>query len=260
MPEFVSLEVRDGVAVVRLDRPPVNAIDRVVGVELLDAFREAERREDVGALVIWGGPKIFAAGADIKAMAELNAEQIRPVVSALGDALDLLEQMPKISIAAVEGYALGGGFELALAADLRYLAKSASVGQPEVTIGVIPGAGGTQRITHLSGAGVARDLVYTGRIVGAAEAKELLLCNRVVGSGSVFEAALADAGGFAKGPRAALSAAKAAIHAAAGTPGPAGLAAERELFCSLFGTHDQREGMRAFLEKREPHFGPDLKP
>lgn len=257
MPEFVSLEVRDGVAVVRLDRPPVNAINRVVGVELSDAFGEAERREDVGALVIWGGPKIFAAGADIKAMAELDAEEIRPVVSALGDALDLLEAMPKISIAAVEGYALGGGFELALAADLRYLDESASIGQPEVTIGVIPGAGGTQRITHLSGAGVARDLVYTGRIVGAAEAKELLLCNRVVGSGSVFESALADARGFAEGPRAAQAAAKAAIRAAVHTPGAAGLAAERDLFRALFGTHDQREGMRAFLEKRKPRFGTD---
>ena len=257
MPGSVSLEVTEGVAVVRIDRPPVNAIDREVGIELLDAFREAERRDDVGALVIWGGPKIFAAGADIKAMAELDAERIRPVVSALGDALDLLEQIPKISIAAVEGHALGGGFELALAADLRYLGESASVGQPEVNLGVIPGAGGTQRITHLSGAGVARDLIYTGRIVGAVEAKELLLCNRVVDSGSVFESALADARGFAKGPRAALAAAKAAIRTAVQSAGPSGIAAEKDLFSSLFGTHDQREGMQAFLEKRAPRFGSD---
>ena len=255
MPEFVSLEVRDDVGVVRLDRPPVNAIDRVVGFELLGAFREAERREDVGALVIWGGPKIFAAGADIKSMAALDPEEVRPVVSALGDALDVLEAMPKISIAAVEGYALGGGFELALAADLRYLGEGATIGQPEVTIGVIPGAGGTQRITQLSGAGVARDLVYTGRLLRALEAKALLLCNRVVDSGSAFDSAIGDARGFAKGPRAALAAAKAAIRAGVLTPGAAGLAAEKELFCSLFGTHDQREGMRAFLEKREPRFG-----
>jgi enoyl-CoA hydratase/carnithine racemase len=257
MPEFVSLEVSDGVAVVRLDRPPVNAIDRVMGLELLDAFGEVERREEVGALVIWGGPKIFAAGADIKSMAELGPEEIRPVVSALGDALDLLETMPKISIAAVEGYALGGGFELALAADLRYLGEGSSIGQPELTLGVIPGAGGTQRITQLSGAGVARDLVYTGRIVGAQEAKALLLCNRVMDSGSVFESAMADARRFAKGPREALAAAKAAIRAAVLTPGTAGLAVEKDLFCSLFGTHDQREGMRAFLDKREPRFGTD---
>jgi enoyl-CoA hydratase/carnithine racemase len=257
MPEFVSLEVTDGVALVRLDRPPVNAVDRVVGVELLDAFRDAERRDDVGALVIWGGPKIFAGGADIKAMAELDSEQIRSVVSPLGDALDLLESMSKISIAAIDGHALGGGFELALAADLRYLAHGASVGQPEISLGVIPGAGGTQRITRLSGVGVARDLVYTGRIVGAAEAKELLLCNRVADSGSVLEMAMADALGFAKGPRTAQAAAKAAIRAAVLTPGPLGLSTEKDLFMSLFGTRDQREGMRAFLEKRQPRFGSD---
>ena len=119
---------------------------------------------------IWGGPKIFAAGADIKAMAEFDPEQIRPVVAALGDALDQLEAMPKISIAAINGYALGGGFELALAADLRYLADDGKVGQPEIRLGVIPGAGGTQRLTHLVGPGRARDLVYTGRQVVADEA------------------------------------------------------------------------------------------
>ena len=162
MGEYVRLEVDDGVGQVRLDRPPANAIDHQLGLELQDAFREAARRDDVGAVVIWGGPKIFAAGADIKEMAGFGPEEIRPVVAALGDALDLLEAMPKISIAAINGYALGGGFELALAADLRYLADDGKVGQPEIGIGVIPGAGGTQRLTHLVGPGRARDLVYTG--------------------------------------------------------------------------------------------------
>ena len=188
MGEFVRLEVEDGVGVVRVDRPPANAIDHQVGLELQEVFRAAGERDDVGALVIWGGPKIFAAGADIKAIAEFDPEQIRPVVAALGDALDQLEAMPKISIAAINGYALGGGFELALAADLRYLADDGKVGQPEIRLGVIPGAGGTQRLTHLVGPGRARDLVYTGRQVVADEAL-------AYGSGGARDAPRRRAGG-----------------------------------------------------------------
>ena len=170
MGEFVTLEVDDGVGIVRLARPPANAIDNRTGRELGEVFREAAGRDDVGALVLWGGPKIFAAGADIKAMADFGPDDIRPVVSALGDALDLLESMPKVSLAVINGYALGGGFELALAADLRYLAEDGKVGQPEIRLGVIPGAGGTQRLLRLCGAGYARDLLYTGRQVDAEEA------------------------------------------------------------------------------------------
>jgi enoyl-CoA hydratase len=255
--EFVRFEVGDGVGVVRLDRPPANAIDHQVGLELQDVFRSATERDDVGAVVIWGGPKIFAAGADIKAMAEFGPEQIRPVVAALGDALDLLEAMPKVSIAAVNGYALGGGLELALAADLRYMAEDAKVGQPEIRLGVIPGAGGTQRLTHLVGPGRARDLVYTGRQVAAQEALDLGLVERVTAPGDVLATATADAVAFARGPRHALAAAKEAIRAAILTPGPNGLSREGELFRALFGTHDQREGMRAFLDKRDPRFGED---
>jgi enoyl-CoA hydratase/carnithine racemase len=254
MGEHVRIEVEDGVAVVRLDRPPANAIDLQVGTELGEAFREASGREDVGAVVLWGGPKLFAAGADIKAMADLGPREIDPVVSALADALDLLEAMPKISIAAVNGFALGGGFELALAADLRYLAADGSVGQPEIHLGVIPGAGGTQRLTHLVGPGRARDLVYTGRRVEAEEALRLGLVEQVVPPGDVLGRAIRDARGFAHGPRVALAAAKAAIRAALLTPGPDGLVREGELFRALFGTADQREGMRAFLEKRNPRF------
>ncbi len=255
MGEFVRLEVDDGVGVVRLERPPANAIDHQTGLELQFVFREAGERDDVGAIVVWGGPKIFAAGADIKAMAGFGPEEIRPVVAALGDALDLLEIIPKLSIAAINGYALGGGFELALAADLRYLAADGKVGQPEIGLGVIPGAGGTQRLTQLVGPGRARDLVYTGRQVGAEEAIQLGLVERVIPPEDVFAMAVQDARSFANGPRDALAAAKAAIRAAVLTPGPDGLLREGELFRDLFGTEDQREGMRAFLEKREPRFG-----
>jgi enoyl-CoA hydratase/carnithine racemase len=255
MPEFVKVEVDGGVAVVRLDRPPVNAISHHVAKELLAAFGELARSDDVGAIVIWGGPKIFAAGADIKEIAGFGPDQIRPVVTALGDALDLLEGMPKISIAAVNGYALGGGFEVALAADIRYLAQDAKVGQSEIAIGVIPGAGGSQRITQLAGPGVARELIYSGRTLGAEEARSLGLCHEVVEPAGVLERAMDAARGFAGGPRQALAAAKAAIRAAVSSPGPAGIAAEKELFIGLFGGSDQREGMAAFLDKRRPDFG-----
>lgn len=255
MGEFVRLEVDDGVGVIRLDRPPANAIDLQVGLELQEVILEAAGREDVGAIVLWGGSKIFAAGADIKAMAEWGPEEVRPSVDALGVACDLLEEIPKLSIAAVNGYALGGGLELALGADLRYLAEDAKVGQPEIRLGVIPGAGGTQRLTRLAGPGRARDLVYTGRSVPAAEALSIGIAERVLPSGEVFDTAVADARMFASGPREALAAAKAALGGALLTPGAAGIARERELFLALFGSEDQREGMGAFLEKRAPRFG-----
>jgi enoyl-CoA hydratase/carnithine racemase len=254
MSDLVHLEVDDGVGIVRLDRPPANAISLQLSLDLLDALEEAASRDDVGALVLWGGPKLFAAGADIKEMVDHGPDEIREQVTKLGDACDLLEAMPKISIAAITGFALGGGFELSLACDLRYAADDVKVGQPEVRIGVIPGAGGTQRMAWLAGVGVSRDLTYTGRQVVAEEAKALRLVERVLPSDQVLEAAVRDARAFARGPRRALAAAKEAIMAATGSPGPAGIAREKELFVALFGTDDQREGMRAFIEKRPPEF------
>ena len=254
MPELVRLDVDDGVGIVRLDRPPANAISLQLSIDLLGALEEAGSRDDVGALVLWGGPKLFAAGADIKEMVDHGPDEIREQVTKLGDACELLEAMPKISIAAITGFALGGGFELSLACDLRYAADDAKVGQPEVRLGVIPGAGGTQRMTWLAGVGVSRDLTYTGRQVDAEEAKALGLVERVLPVDLVFESAVKDALAFAHGPRRALAAAKEAIQAAVRIPGPAGIAREKELFIGLFGTHDQREGMRAFMEKRSPGF------
>jgi enoyl-CoA hydratase/carnithine racemase len=254
MGSSVRLEVDGGVGVVRLERPPANAISHAVGVELGEAVAEAAAREDVGAVVIWGGPSIFAAGADIKEMALFGPAEIAPVVSALAGALEALESMPKISIAAVNGFALGGGMELALAADLRYVGTDAKLGQPEIHLGVIPGAGGTQRLPRIVGASAASRLVLTGRQVDAEEAGRLGLADRVLAPEAVFETAVADARGFARGPRRALAAAKAALRAAAETPGPEGFATERELFVALFDTADQKEGMRAFLEKRPPDF------
>ena len=255
MGEFVRLEVDDGVGVIRIDRPPANAIDHQVGVELGETIREAEERSDVGALVVWGGPRLFAAGADIKAMAGWSRDEVRPSVEALGDVCDLLERVRKISIAAITGYALGGGLELALGCDLRYLAEDAKVGQPEIALGVIPGAGGTQRLTRLVGPGVTRHLVYTGKQLDAATAVGVGLAEVIHPAEGVFQEAVKDARSFARGPRDALAAAKQAIRAAIETPGADGMRAERDLFLDLFGTPDQREGMRAFLEKRQPRFG-----
>jgi enoyl-CoA hydratase/carnithine racemase len=254
MSELVHLDVDDGVGIIRLDRPPANAISLQLSIDLLSALEETASRDDVGALVLWGGPKLFAAGADIKEMVDHGPDEIHAQVSKLGDACDFLEAMPKVSIAAITGFALGGGFELSLACDLRYAADDSKVGQPEVRIGVIPGAGGTQRMTWLAGVGVSRDLSYTGRQVEAEEAKALRLVERVLPADRVLESAVVDARAFANGPRRALAAAKDAIQTAVRSPGPPGIAREKELFIALFGTHDQREGMRAFIEKRPPAF------
>ena len=255
MGEFVRLEVDEGVGLIRLDRPPANAFDTEMGRELIARVRDAGERSDVGAVVVWGGHKLFAAGADLRTLAEADAAQARPQVDALGEACDLLESLPKISIAAINGYALGGGLEVALACDLRYAAVDARLGQPEIKLGVIPGAGGTQRLLPLIGAGRARDLVYTGRLVDAEEALRIGLVEKILPAEKVLEAATADARSFAAGPRQALAAAKAAIAAATHTPGPVGIGRERALFLDLFGTPDQREGMAAFLQKRPPSFG-----
>jgi enoyl-CoA hydratase/carnithine racemase len=255
MGDYVTLTVDDGVGLIRLDRPPANAIDLQLATELRQAIHEAGSRDQIGAIVVWGGPTIFAAGADIKAMAAWSPEEVRPSVEALGAACDLLESLPKISIAAINGYALGGGLELALGCDLRYAAADASLGQPETRLGVIPGAGGTQRLTELLGPGRTRLLAYTGQQVGAEEAFRIGLVERVESGRELYDLAVDDARAFARGPREALAAAKASIRAAVLTPGPEGIAEERRRFLALFGTADQREGMTAFLEKRAPRFG-----
>jgi enoyl-CoA hydratase/carnithine racemase len=249
------LEIDDGVGVIRLDQPPANAIDVAMGLAIQGAIREAGEREEVGAIVVWGGRKLFAAGADIKAMATWGPDEVKPSVDALGTACDMLEELPKPVIAAINGYALGGGLELALGCDLRYLADDARVGQPEVRLGVIPGAGGTQRLVPLIGVGRTRELVYTGRQIDAEEALGIGLAEKVRPADEVFALAVEDARALAEGPRQAIAAAKRAVRAAIQTPGSEGIRVERQAFLALFGTPDQREGMAAFLEKRAPRFG-----
>lgn len=253
MGEFVTIEHDDGVATIRLDRPPANALARPVSLELSEAAKTVAADRGIRTVVVWGGERIFAAGADIRAMVGFGPEEIAPDVSALEQACRDLEAIPKPVIAAINGFALGGGCEVALACDLRVAAEDAKLGLPEILLGIMPGAGGTQRLPRLIGLSRARELVFTGRHVGAEEALTIGLVDRVVPAADVHPSALEEARRFAAGPTLAYAAAKRAL-AAAGGDLARGLEVEREAFAPLFSTADQEEGMRAFLEKREPRF------
>jgi enoyl-CoA hydratase/carnithine racemase len=254
MGEFVRTETEDGVATIRIDRPPANALARPVSLELSEAAGAVAEDDAIGAIVVWGGETIFAAGADIKAMVEYGPDEIASDVGALEQACRDLEAIPKITIAAINGFALGGGLEVALACDFRYAAQDAQLGLPEIKLGIIPGSGGTQRLPRVVGHARARDLVYTGRRLPAGEALDIGLVDRLAPAADVYGLATHEARSFAEGPSLAYAAAKRAL-AAADRPLAEGLAVEREVFVPLFATRDQEEGMRAFLEKREPRFG-----
>ncbi len=247
MGALVRLEVSDGIGTLRLDRPKMNAIDSALRADLLAAAHEARGRDDVRAVVLYGGERTFAAGADIKEMAEMSHARMVGWGTELQEAFTAVARLPKPVVAAVTGYALGGGFELALTADLRVLGESARVGLPEITLGIIPGAGGTQRLARLVGPARAKDLVFTGRHVRAEEALALGIADRVVPDADVHEAARALAAQFAEGPAVALRAAKQAIDDGLGLDLDAGLRLETSLFAGLFGTDDQRAGMASFL-------------
>jgi enoyl-CoA hydratase/carnithine racemase len=246
--EFVTLEVADGVGTIRLDRPPMNALNAQVQEELRAAATDAGERADVRAVVVYGGPKVFAAGADIKEMAELTYADMAVRATALSSAFDAVARIPKPVVAAVAGYALGGGCELALTADFRVCGDNAKLGQPEILLGIIPGAGGTQRLARLVGPARAKDIVFTGRFVDAAEALQIGLVDRVVAPDDVYDAAVGMAARYAAGPAIALQAAKAAIDGGLDVDLASGLRLESYLFASLFATEDRGIGMRSFLE------------
>jgi enoyl-CoA hydratase/carnithine racemase len=248
MGEFVRLEVEDGVGTIRLDRPPMNAINDELTRDLLDVALEAGQRDDVGAVVLYGGEKIFAAGADVKMMADMSPGAVLPMIQALQEVFNAVEDIPKVSVAALTGFALGGGCELALCADFRYASEDAQLGQPEILLGIIPGAGGTQRLPRLVGPAQAKEIIYSGRFVPAKESLEMGLVDAVFPADSVYEEAVKTAKRYAEGPRAALRAAKAAVNWGSRTDLRTGLAVEREAFAGLFATEDQKEGMRSFLE------------
>ncbi|KPM57281.1 enoyl-CoA hydratase [Frankia sp. CcI49] len=244
---LVRLEVADGVGTIRLDRPPMNALSAALTADLRVAVQEATERRDIRAVVLYGGEKVFAAGADIKEMAGLDVAGIASWVRDLTGVFELIARIPKPVIAAVTGYALGGGLELALCADFRVFADNAKVGLPEITLGVIPGAGGTQRLPRLVGPARAKDLVFSGRQVRAAEAEAIGLADRVVPADEVYAEALRLAGRYVAGPALALAAAKQAIDDGSELALSEALRLESALFVGLFGTEDRRLGMDSFI-------------
>jgi len=246
--EFVTFDVADGVGTIRLDRPPMNALNAVVQEELRAAAAEAADRAEVRAVVVYGGPKVFAAGADIKEMVNLSFADMAQRAERLTGAFDSVARIPKPVVAAVTGYALGGGCELALTADFRVCGDNAKLGQPEILLGIIPGAGGTQRLARLVGPARAKDIVFTGRFVDAEEALRIGLVDRVVAPDDVYPAAVELAARYAAGPAIALRAAKAAIDGGLDTDLATGLRLESHLFAGLFATEDRLIGMRSFLE------------
>lgn len=245
----VTLEVADGVGTFRLDRPPMNALDIATQDRLRELAEEATRREDVRAVVVWGGEKVFAAGADIKEMQVMDHAAMVARSRGLQDAFTAVARIPKPVVAAITGYALGGGCELALCADYRFAAENAKLGQPEILLGLIPGAGGTQRLSRLIGPSRAKDLIFTGRMVKADEALALGLVDRVVPAEEVYAQAHAWAAKLAQGPALALRAAKEAVDAGLETDIDTGLAIERNWFAGLFATEDREIGMRSFVEE-----------
>ncbi len=255
MGDLVGIELGDGsagspagVATIRLNRPPMNALNTQMQEELRDAARLLAADDSVRAVVIYGGEKVFAAGADVKEFAAMDHSAMMRDSQRLSSSLDAIARLPKPVIAAVTGYALGGGCELALAADFRVSAENAKWGQPEMLLGIIPGAGATQRLPRLIGPARAKDLIYSGRFVDAGEALGLGLVDTVVPAQDVYSIALDMAASYATGPALALRAAKAAIDGGLDTDLGNGLRLEAHLFASLFATDDRRVGMQSFIE------------
>jgi enoyl-CoA hydratase/carnithine racemase len=244
----VNLEVDRGVGTLRLDRPPMNALDSAMQDRLKELAEEAGRRPDVRAVVLWGGAKVFAAGADIKEMRAMSYEDMVDRSRGLQDAFTAVARIPKPVVAAVNGYALGGGCELTLCADIRIAAEDATFGQPEILLGLIPGAGGTQRLARLVGPARAKDLIFTGRMVKAQEALAIGLADQLAPADEVYARAHAWAERLARGPAYALRAAKEAVDVGLESDLDTGLALERNLFAGLFATADREIGMRSFVE------------
>jgi enoyl-CoA hydratase/carnithine racemase len=248
MGEFVNLTVSDGVGTIRLDRPKMNALNVQVQEEIRAAATAAAEDDAVRAVVIYGGERVFAAGADIKEMADMSYADMAKRSGPLQSSLSAVAAIPKPTVAAITGYALGGGCELALCADYRIAADDAKLGQPEILLGIIPGAGGTQRLSRLIGPSKAKDLIYTGRFVDAYEALGIGLVDKVVAAAEVYDAAVAWASQFSRGAAMALRAAKESIDSGLGVDLTTGLEIERQQFAALFATEDRAIGMTSFVE------------
>jgi enoyl-CoA hydratase len=242
MAEVVNLERNGAVAVVRIDRPKVNALNVQVVEELDAACEQIEGDRSVRAAVVYGGERTFSAGADLKEMAEGTPDDVRARVGALQRVCNRIESLPVVTIAAITGYALGGGCEIAMACDFRFAVPNARLGQPEIVVGLIPGAGGTQRLPRLVGPARAKWMIYTGEFIAAPQALEWGLVDEVAES-DVFGLALERAGRYAAGPTLSLAAAKRAINHGVRSDA---YDVELDEFVSLFDTRDTRHGLESF--------------
>lgn len=251
--ELVDYAFEDGVAVITLNRPPVNALNTELIADIDAAVRMAEA-PDVRAAVITGAPH-FAAGADITGFQKtFESGGDERQASGLSETISRLANLEKPTIAAINGFALGGGLELAMGADFRYMAETARVGQPEILLGIIPGAGGTQRLARLVGPQKTKELCMTGRHVKADEALALGIADKVAPDEELLDLAMRDASSFAQGPTQAYAAVKRAVARGFDQPLEEGLAIEAEQFARAFASGDAKVGVAAFLAKEKPDF------
>jgi enoyl-CoA hydratase len=251
--ENLVLELRGGMGIIKINRPKaLNALNSATLDELLAAAGELAGNPDVKVVIVTGqGDKAFAAGADIQEMQPMNPMQGMAFSQKGHKAMSFLQEMSKPVIAAVNGYALGGGFELALACDIIYAAEKARVGFPEVTLGILPGFGGTQRTARLTGVAKAKELIFSGKAISAKEAYEMGILNKVTPDGELMEAVEGLAASIMSAGPIGVGLAKASINKSASVDVDSGLDFEAEAFGLCFGTEDQKEGMAAFLEKRK---------
>ncbi len=244
--QHVTWAIEDGVAILRIDRQPMNPLSSAVQDQIGQAALEISA-SDAAAVVVYGGEKVFAAGADIKEMQSMTYPQMVDRASVIQECFKAVARIPKLTVAAITGYALGAGCELALCCDFRVVGSDAKLGQPEILLGVIPGAGGSQRLPRLIGTAKAKDLIFTGRMVDAAEALALGLVDEVVAPDEVYAAALARAKRYVGGPAYAIRAVKEAIDRGIETDLDTGLAIEASQFAGVFATADREIGMTSFV-------------
>ncbi len=248
--ELVKVDVVDGVATMTLNRPPLNPLNAELSLQIGLCADELSMDDEVRAVVLTGGEEHFAAGADIKMMVEMNAVVVTKFVGKLQESFTKVENIPKPVIAAINGFALGGGCELAICADWRYAHEDAKIGQPEILLGIIPGAGGTQRLPRLIGPAMAKEMIYSGRFYSAQQCYEMGLVQKVVsGEESVIAYAQKIADRYAKGAAVALAMAKKSINKGVECSIEEGLIIEAQSMSLCFASEDQRIGMRTFLEE-----------
>lgn len=248
MSDYVRFEVADGIGTIRVDKPKMNPLDAEIQDAIALASDEAGQRDDVRAVIVWGGPKVFAAGADIKEMQQMSYTDMVKRAPKVGGFAAAVARIPKPTIAAIEGYALGAGCELALACDFRVAGSNTKLGQPEVLLGLIPGAGGSQRLPRLIGPAKAKDLIFSGRFVDTEEALRIGLIDEICEPGHAYEAALARMKQYVGGPMVALRHCKDAIDRGLETDIDTGMAIEAMLFAGAFATKDAQIGMTSFIE------------